>query len=77
MDFKWAPAGDPMFFAGGPSGVVNLWRVKVDRLTLESESGPERLTTGIGPDGEVALSPDGSKLAFVTSRNGARLGATL
>ena len=66
MSFRWAPAGDAMYFAGGPLGVVNLWRVGVDRSTLEWVSGPERLTTGIGPDGEVAPSPDGNMLAFVT-----------
>ena len=46
--------------------MTNLWRVGVDRATLEWVSGPERLTTGIGADVEVAPSPDGSKLAFVT-----------
>ena len=64
--FRWAPAGDMMYFEGASRGVVNLWRVGVDRSTLEWVSGPERLTTGIGTDGEVAPSPDGTKLAFVT-----------
>ncbi len=68
IDFRWAAAGDAMYFEGEGEarGVVNLWRVGVDRSTLEWVSGPERLTTGIGTDREVAPSPDGSKLAFVT-----------
>ena len=66
IDFRWASAGDAMYIEGAARGVVNLWRVGVDRSTLEWVSGPERLTTGIGRDGEVAPSPDGSKLAFVT-----------
>ena len=66
IDFQWAAAGDAMYFEGEARGVVNLWRVGVDPSTLEWVSGPERLTTGIGHDGEVAPSPDGTKLAFVT-----------
>jgi eukaryotic-like serine/threonine-protein kinase len=67
FDFRWSPSGDAIYFAGGTrGGVVNLWKVKVDRSTLEWVSGPERLTTGIGPDGDLAPSPDGSKVAFVT-----------
>ena len=38
-------------------------------------SGPERLTTGVGTDGEMAPSPDGSKLAFVTRNETERLWA--
>ena len=54
---------------------MNLWRIGVDRATLEWVTGPERLTTGIGTDGEVAPSPDGSKLAFVTRTETTRLWA--
>jgi eukaryotic-like serine/threonine-protein kinase len=66
IDFRWTPAGDAMYIEGAARGVINLWKVKVDPSTLEWVSGPERLTTGIGTDGELAPSPDGSKLAFVT-----------
>ena len=65
-DFRWAPAGDALYVEGASKGVVNLWRIGIDRKTLEWVSGPERLTTGLGTDGEIAPSPDGSKLAFVT-----------
>ena len=47
-------------------GVVNLWRIVVDPKTLRWVSGPERITTGLGTDGEIVPSPDGRKLAFVT-----------
>jgi Tol biopolymer transport system component len=47
--------------------VKNLWKVEVDPQSLRWIAGPERLTTGAGPDLDVAISPDGRKLAF-TSR---------
>ena len=75
VDFRWAPAGDAMYIESEASGVVNLWRVGVDRSTLEWVSGPERLTTGIGIDGDVAPSPDGSRLAFVTREETGRVWA--
>ena len=54
-------------------GVVNLWRIGVDPKTLRWVSGPERITTGLGTDGEIAPSPDGRKLAFVTRTETSRL----
>jgi eukaryotic-like serine/threonine-protein kinase len=75
VDFRWAPAGDAMYIESEASGVVNRWRVGVDRSTLEWVSGPERLTTGIGIDGDVAPSPDGSRLAFVTREETGRVWA--
>jgi serine/threonine protein kinase/Tol biopolymer transport system component len=75
MDFRWAPSGDALYIEGASNGVINLWRIGVDRATLEWVSGPERLTTGIGSDGDVSPSPDGRKLAFVTKAETARVWA--
>lgn len=66
-EFRWGPAGDVLYFQGSSRGVRNLWRVAVDRHSLQPRGRPERLTTGSGPDKNIALSPDGTKLAF-TSR---------
>ena len=52
---------------------MNLWRIVVDPKTLRWVSGPERITTGLGTDGEIVPSPDGRKLAFVTRTETSRL----
>jgi Tol biopolymer transport system component len=70
---RWAPAGDALFVEGFSRGLVNLWRIDVDPQTLAWTSGPERLTTGLGADTEIAASPDGTRLAFVTRSETARL----
>ena len=70
---RWAPAGDALYLEGESEGVVNLWRIGVDPKTLRWVSGPERITTGLGTDGEIVPSPDGRKLAFVTRTDMSRL----
>ena len=59
---------------GYVAGSVNLWRIGVDPATLEWISGPDRLTTGSVPTAR-APSPDGTRLAFVTRTETARLWA--
>src|SRR5262245_28973298 len=49
---------------GSYEGVRNLWRVEVEPQTLRWIAGPERLTSDPGPDTEIAISPDGKKLAY-------------
>jgi Tol biopolymer transport system component len=66
-NFRWAPSGRALYFNGISRGVSNLWRVTVDPQTLRWIGGPERLTTGL-KDTDIALSPDGRRLAF-TVRN--------
>ncbi len=65
-NFLWAPSGRALYFEGLSQGVKNLWKVEVDPQSLRWIAGPERLTTGAGPDLDVAISPDGRKLAFTT-----------
>jgi Tol biopolymer transport system component len=63
-DFVWAPSGQALYLEGISKGVKNLWKIGVDPKNLGWISGPERLTTGPGADTEIAISPDGKKLAF-------------
>ncbi|HKQ91184.1 MAG TPA: winged helix-turn-helix domain-containing protein [Blastocatellia bacterium] len=63
-NFRWAPSGQALYFEGSYGGVRNLWRVEVEPQTLRWIAGPERLTTDPGPDTEIAISPDGKKLAY-------------
>jgi serine/threonine protein kinase len=63
-NFLWAPSGQALYFEGSFRGVRNLWRVEVEPQTLRWITGPERLTTDPGPDTEIAISPDGKKLAY-------------
>jgi Tol biopolymer transport system component len=62
--FAWGRAGTTLYFDGMSSNVRNLWRIRVDPASLAWTGGPERLTTGAGADTEIAISPDGQRLAF-------------
>jgi Tol biopolymer transport system component/DNA-binding winged helix-turn-helix (wHTH) protein len=62
--FTWSKSGHFLYFEGQSHAVRNLWRVSVDAATLAWQGEPERLTTGPGADGGVAVSPDGRQLAF-------------
>jgi Tol biopolymer transport system component/DNA-binding winged helix-turn-helix (wHTH) protein len=72
-EFRWAPAGNALYFEGRSDEAVNIWRVKVDPDTLEWREGPERLTVGAGLDTNIAVSPDGHKLAFTIRNERTRL----
>jgi Tol biopolymer transport system component len=73
QSYVWAPRGDALYVAGAASGVQNLWRIGVEPDTFRWVSGPDRLTTGTGSDGDVAVSRDGRRLAFVTRTETSRL----
>jgi serine/threonine protein kinase/Tol biopolymer transport system component len=70
---NWAPAGDALYVEGSSHGVKNLWKIDVDPATLRWIGGPHRITTGAGADADVAVSPDGDKLAFATRSETSRL----
>ena len=61
--FSWAPSGREIYFERTFRGARNLWKMTVDRVTLRCLA-IERLTTGPGTDTDLALSPDGMRLAF-------------
>ena len=62
--FRWSASRDTLYLEGVSSGVKNLWKVKVEPETMRWADGPVRLTTGFSFDTALALSPDGSKLAY-------------
>jgi serine/threonine protein kinase len=72
-NFAWAPSGDALYFEGQSKGVMNLWKLRIDPKTLAWISAPERLTTGLGQDVELALSKDGKRLAFTTLAQSTRI----
>ena len=72
-EFTWSPLGDALYFEGRSEEAVNIWRVGVDAKTLEWIQGPERVTVGGGLDTNIAVSPDGKKLAFTVRDESTRL----
>ena len=62
-DFSWAPSGKAIYFERTFRGARNLWKITVDHDTLQA-TAIERLTTGPGLDTQLAVSADGTKLAF-------------
>jgi eukaryotic-like serine/threonine-protein kinase len=69
--FQWHASGSTLFVQTQTDGVYNLWRVRVDPVSLAWTSA-ERLTTGAGADVSPAISADGTRLAFVTERQTSR-----
>jgi Tol biopolymer transport system component/DNA-binding winged helix-turn-helix (wHTH) protein len=72
-NFVWSPSGRALYFEGTAQTVKNLWKVEVEPQSLRWIAGPERLTTGAGLDRDIAISPDGRKLAFTTRVEQTRL----
>jgi serine/threonine protein kinase len=67
--FHWNASGTALYVEALSGGVRNLWRVDVDKDTLRWRSA-DRLTTSGSNEGAIALSRDGTHLAF-TNRVGA------
>jgi Tol biopolymer transport system component len=63
-NIRWAPSGRAVYFRGFSQNVLSLWKVAIDPQTLRFVAGAERLTTG-SDDMDIALSPDGKRLAFI------------
>jgi Tol biopolymer transport system component/DNA-binding winged helix-turn-helix (wHTH) protein len=61
--FSWSPSGDAIYFERGYRGAKNLWKMTVDSGMLRA-TRIDRLTTGPGPDAALAVSADGTRLAF-------------
>jgi Tol biopolymer transport system component/DNA-binding winged helix-turn-helix (wHTH) protein len=62
-EFSWAPSGKAIYFERTFRGARNLWKMSLNPDTLAATM-IERLTTGPGLDTRLAVSPDGTKLAF-------------
>jgi Tol biopolymer transport system component len=71
--YIWAPSGRALFLEASSRGVRNLWRFTVDPGTLRLIAGPDRLTTASEEHGDIAVSPDGKKLAFMSYNQAIRI----
>jgi len=71
--FVWAKSGRFIYFESSVDDTRNLWRVTVDPRTGKWTEGPERLTTGVGEDTNVAVSQDGRRLIFTTTASRTRV----
>jgi Tol biopolymer transport system component/DNA-binding winged helix-turn-helix (wHTH) protein len=72
-DFGWASSGQYVYFEGTSQQVRNLWRVRLDPVTLEWAGVPERLTLGQGADVGISLTRDGARIGFGVLREQTRL----
>jgi eukaryotic-like serine/threonine-protein kinase len=62
---SWSGSGRFIYFSSDRSGGINIWRVPVNRDG--TAGGPlQQVTTGAGQDVEVAISPNGKRLAYAT-----------
>jgi Tol biopolymer transport system component len=62
-NFRWGPSGRFLYFEGEVKGVRNLWRMTTD-ASRRRLIAIDRLTTGPGPDSDLALSADGKRLTY-------------
>ena len=72
-EFAWSPLSNALYFEGRSEEAVNIWRIGVDPSSMEWRSGPERVTVGGGLDTNIAVAPDGKKLAFTVRDESTRL----
>lgn len=72
--FVWAPSGGALYLERTFRGTRSLWRLNIDPRTLRA-TGIEQLTSGAGIAAAPAISPDGTRLAFIAAN--AEIGACL
>ncbi len=73
--FAWAPSGRYLYFEALTEGTRSIWRISVDKDTLEWTKGPDAITSGIGNHAEISVSPDGHMLAFTAQAARTRIWA--
>ena len=71
--FLWSRSGTRLYFEGRLDGADSIWRIDVDPKTLAWSGEPERLYSGPGEYADLALSPDGRRLAFTVSNQRTRV----
>jgi Tol biopolymer transport system component len=70
LDPVWSPSGDFIYFSSYRGGGINIWRASMHQDG--SLAGPlQQMTIGAGHDVEIAISPDGKRIAFTTLRQNA------
>ena len=70
--FAWGASGAAMYFELSVNFVSNLWRLDMDVGTLKAGTLVQ-LTAGAGQDTRMAISRDGTKVAFTTKAEAIRL----
>jgi Tol biopolymer transport system component/DNA-binding winged helix-turn-helix (wHTH) protein len=70
--FVWAKSGRFVFVEGRARESTSIWRITIDPATLAWMTA-ERVTTAAGREGDLALSADGSRLAFTSLSETTRL----
>jgi Tol biopolymer transport system component/predicted Ser/Thr protein kinase len=66
----WSPSGRFIYFSSDRSGGINIWRAPVE-ADGSLNGSLQQVTAGAGQDVEVAVSPDGKRLAYATLRQNA------
>jgi Tol biopolymer transport system component len=66
----WSPSGRYIYFTSDRGGGYNIWRAPV-ASGISLTAPLEQVTSGAGQDVDLAISPDGRRLAFATLRQNA------
>jgi DNA-binding winged helix-turn-helix (wHTH) protein/Tol biopolymer transport system component len=67
----WNAAGTVLFVEALSDGVLSVWRVPVEPVSLRWRT-PERLTTGPAGAAGAAVSPEGTRVAFTSTQTSTR-----
>jgi Tol biopolymer transport system component len=68
----WSPSGEFIYFSSYRGGGINIWRAAIS-ADLSHVNAPQQLTIGAGQDVEIAVSRDGTRLAFSILRQNANI----
>jgi len=66
----WSPSGRFIYFSTYRGGGMNVWRLPIHEDGTPA-GAPQQLTTGAGQDVQIAVSRDGTRLAYATLRQNA------
>ncbi len=70
--FAWSPRGDAVYVVGY-SSTLDVWKFDVRPDTLAIVGGPHRITNGSGAERNLAVSRDGTRVAYAEGSADARL----
>ena len=69
----WSRGADALFLLNTDPSGTHVWRVPVSVETSKQSGSPQRVATRAHLDSPIALSPDGTRLAFTMSRQVTRI----